>query len=533
MKKLLVYAFALILSSFVFTGCQKGDNLDKDPNRPTAVTPDLVLNGICNSIFEEPWGDVARWCQYSCCNYNYYGNQEYNWSNASLSYTTLKNVVKMEEEATRVGYDKINPYSALGKFFKAQLYYKMTMLVGDLPMSEALSTTNFTPKYDSQKEIFIQVLKWLEEANSDMSALIAAGKSSFTGDIYFNNDLAAWQRANNAFALRVLISLSQKDVDADLNVKAKFASIVADPAKYPIFRSSTDNMMFVYNNTFNKYPVNPDNFGFDATRYNMSATTLNTLSSLKDPRAMYIAEPCGKKLKEGLLPTDYAAFVGAESNMDLADMSSKAGVDNGAGLLPGEFSFYNRNRYYSSYTAEKTILIGFTEMCFNIAEAANRGWISENAKDWYEKGIKAAHSFYGIESGPLDVYFFKAGGKVTDGGSYNKYTINFDQNAYLNQSTVSYAGNNTQGLEQILTQKYLGFFQNSDWEGYFNYRRTSFPAFSQNGPGTGNSAGGNKIPLRFKYPSSEGSNNASNYNNAIQSQFGGDDNINAKMWLLK
>ena len=533
MKKTIFNLIAIITTAFFFNSCQKGENLDKDPNKPTAVTPDLVLNGVCNSIFEEPWGDEARWCQYNCCNYNYYGNQEYNWNNATLNYTTLKNVIKMEEEAVRVGYDKVNPYSALGKYFRALLYYKMTMLVGDLPLSEALSNSTFTPKYDSQKEIFVQVLKWLEEANSEMATLLTSGKASFSGDIYYNNDLSAWQRATNALQLRVLISLSSKVNDADLDIKNKFLNIISNPSVYPLFRNSADNMEFVYNNTFNKYPVNPDNFGFDATRYNMSATTLNTLADLNDPRAMFIAEPAGAKLKAGLQPTDYQAFFGAASSMDLADMSSKAGVDNGSAFLPGEFSFYNRKRFYSNYTAENTILIGFTEMCFNIAEAANRGWISENAKDWYEKGIKSAHDFYGIETGNIDVYFFKPGGKVTDGGSYNKFTIAFDQSVYLNQAKVAYAGNNAQGLSQILTQKYLGFFQNSGWEGYFNYRRTSVPAFSEGGPGTGNSAGANKIPVRFKYPASESSNNAANYNAAINSQFSGKDDINSLMWILK
>jgi hypothetical protein len=169
-------------------------------------------------------------------------------------------------------------------------------------------------------------------------------------------------------------------------------------------------------------------------------------------------------------------------------------------------------------------------MCFNIAEAANRGWISQNAKDWYEKGIKASHEFYGIGNGPLDVYFFKAGGKVTDGASYNKYTVNFDQTAYLAQPLVSYAGNNAQGLQQIVVQKYLAFFQNSGWEGYYNYRRTGYPSFSKGGPGTANSG---LIPKRFQYPSSEATNNKDNWQAALNNQFGGKDDINADMWILK
>lgn len=39
-------------------------------------------------------------------------------------------------------------------------------------------------------------------------------------------------------------------------------------------------------------------------------------------------------------------------------------------------------------------------------------------------------------------------------------------------------------LQQVLLQKYLAFFQNSDWEAYYNWRRTGIPAF-HTGPGTG------------------------------------------------
>lgn len=525
------YFLALTALVVIAVSSCKVDGLDKDPNRATAVTPSLIFNGLCNNIVIYPWRDEARWCQFNCCNYNYYGNNEYNWGGATLRFTNLKNVLKMEEEAKRLGNAVQNPYTAMGKFLRAYLWYEMTMLVGDLPLDEALKPDlTLTPKYASQKEVFVQILKWLEDANTEMSSLIAAGNTTVEGDIYFNGDLLAWQKANNAFTLRVLIALSKKDSDADLNVKGKFVNIVSNPTKYPLFAANGNGLQYVYNSTFNKYPTNPDNFGFDATRYNMSATTLNTLAALKDPRAMLFGEPAGSKLKSGLQPTDFAAFVGAESSMDLADMSTKAGIDNGTAYLPGQFSFYNRKRYYYTYTAENTILVGYAEMCFNIAEAANRGWISLSAKDWYEKGIIASQEFYGISNAPVDVYFFKAGGKVTDGASYTKYTVNYDQKAYLSQAAVSYSGNNTQGLEQILVQKYLAFFQNSGWEAFFNNRRTSLPVFSKGGPGTGNSG---LIPLRFQYPSSESVNNKSNWQNALGNQFGGKDDINSAMWILK
>jgi hypothetical protein len=95
-----------------------------------------------------------------------------------------------------------------------------------------------------------------------------------SGDIYFNNDLAKWRKVVNTFRIRLLVHLSKKIDDADLGAKQQFASILADAKKYPIMTSMDDNLAFQYVNPTNKYPMNPDNFGFDALRYNTSATTL-------------------------------------------------------------------------------------------------------------------------------------------------------------------------------------------------------------------------------------------------------------------
>ena len=140
-------------------------------------------------------------------------------------------------------------------------------------------------------------------------------------------------------------------------------------------------------------------------------------------------------------------------------------------------------------------------MCFNIAEAVNRGWTTGNAQDWYERGVKASMSFYGIN----------------------------DATAYLAQSTVKYAGNTAAGLTQILNQKYIAFFQNSGYEAYFNWRRTGIPTFLV-GVGTAN---GTKIPLRYQYPSTERLVNEINVKAAITRQFGEKDDINAQMWINK
>lgn len=193
-----------------------------------------------------------------------------------------------------------------------------------------------------------------------------------------------------------------------------------------------------------------------------------------------------------------------------------------ANVEEAEYSVRSRSRYYSSYSAEPGIIIGFAEMCFNFAEAINRGWITGDAEEWYKNGIKASMSFYGI---PVN-----SAGTIIKTYKSVAYPVSVDfENVYYKQSIVKYKGNNSDGLNQILTQKYLAFFQNSGWEAYFNWRRTGVPVFLT-GTGTGNNG---VIPKRFQYPVSERTTNEANWKAAVQRQYGGNDNINADMWLIK
>ncbi|GAO42462.1 SusD/RagB family nutrient-binding outer membrane lipoprotein [Flavihumibacter petaseus] len=504
----------------VFSGCNKKmEEYEQNPNGAESVNSALIFRGIASDMNnDEPWSLISRWNQFDCCNYNYYGDQRYDWTGASLNYLTLENVQKMEEEAAKRGLPAINPYAAIGKFQRAFFFYRMTSLVGDLPLTEALKgKDNVHPAYDTQKSIFQQILTWLDDANNELTQLLTTGDKSLDGDIYYDNDLRQWQKAVNSFRLRVIIALSKKIDDGDLNLKSQLANIVSDKSGYPIFESSDDDLQYIYS-SFNKYPSNPDNLGFDATRYNMSATYLDNLVMLKDPRTYITAEPATYQLRTNhKTPSDITAYVGAPSGEDLANMSSKmSDVDNAA------YSVRSRGRYYSSYSAEPGILIGFAEQCFNIAEAINRGWINGDAEEYYKKGIKASLRFYGV---PVD-----APGTVSKNYDGMNYSIPFDfEGVYYQQPTVKYKGNSPVGLKQILMQKYLAFFQGSGWEAYFNWRRTGIPEFST-GVGTGNSG---VIPKRFQYPVSERDNNTENNAKAVSDQYGGSDDINASMWLIK
>lgn len=506
----------LLIALLACGGCKDFAELEKNPNLPTEVPASLVLNGVLNDLFEDSWTDAQRQNQFWCCNYNYYGTNEY-WASASLNYQTLKNVVKMEEEALRSGADEVNPYSAVGKYLRAVFFTRMAQRVGDLPLEEALlGLENTAPSYGTQKEVYVQILAWLDEANDELASLIAANNLTLAGDFYFDNDLEKWQKAVNTFKLRVLISLSKKTADTDLNVAQRFAQVLGDPAKYPIMESLEDNMEYRFNGTSNLYNTNPGSRGFDKGRYNMAETLIKGLTDLKDPRVYLFANPAEKKIAEGLAPTDFNAFVGAPSGESLDDMTFKAGN--------GEYSFANQKRYYTTFTGpEPAIQLGYPELCFNIAEGLNRGWATGSAEEWYNKGIIASMEFYGLEDG--------ASVDITEPDADEVLaTTTVSVTNYLAQAEVKYAGNNNAGLTQILTQKYLAFFQNSGQEAYFNYRRTGVPTFDE-GPGTGN---GGKIPRRWLYPISEATNNPANYTEALTRQFGSAvDDLDNELWSEK
>ncbi len=507
-------------------GCKKTfEDLNLNENKPTSVPASLLFNGILNSMYDAPYGSGERFSQYFLCNYDYYGNNRYDFGSGDNYYGTLKNVNKMVDEAANSGLPAENSYEAMAKFFKAYFFTKMSLEMGDIPMTEALEgSENLTPVYDPQKKVFQQAFVWLDSANTELGQLITEN-ATISGDIYLGNDLSKWRKVVNTFRIRLLIALSKKESDADLNIKQQFATILSDANKYPIMTSMDDNLQYQFVYPTNDYPMNPDNFGFDALRYNTSATYISLLTKTSDPRVFVTAEPAAALVAGGKSPTSFDAFLGADPGEDLGIMYVKGNS--------GQYSLINRKRYYETYTGEPSIQIGYPELLFNIAEAINRGWVSSgplgDAEAHYKAAIKASMSYYGIpESGSFTVYFYQSGAPGST-ASYNTYSVNFDFDTYYNQGSVKYSGNNGTGLTQILKERYIALFRHSGFESYFTYRRTGVPAFTT-GPGTGN---GGRIALRFKYPGSEQTANAENYQAALQSQFGGNDDINGTMWLLQ
>lgn len=526
----------MMIGVVLVTGCQKGDLID-NPNvaGSTGTVPaTLLLNHLTAKLIrndEQPFSQSSKNEQYVLSNYAYYwGNNFYAYSNTEDSYDILKYAIALEDQSTKQIGNQTNKFYALAQFFKAYAGIWLSQRVGDIPFSQAGNPSILQPKYDSQHDVYKSALAMLDKANTVLAPLATASPNTVldAGDIYGLTYLQ-WQKLINTYRLRVLISLSKRASDnADLQIPQQFNTIINNPSQYPIMTGNADNLVYKYNQSFNPYAIvnlglQPyDNFG------SMGLPYINATVSNQDPRVMVIATPAPAQIAGGKQVSDFTAWVGADDNQSVATLNTNAAA--------GAYSYMAYNRYfslpaaYAGTNAEPFVFIGYPELCFNVAEAINLGWVTgQSSAAWYTNGINASLALYGITNGEtLTIADLK-------GNTIGTTTVNLPQ--FL--ANVAYAGDNAAGLAQIFTQRYVAMFGGSGWESFYQWRRSvsaanpnGIPAWSQGSVGSiGTSSG--LIPRRWLYPASESTSNSANYNAALQSQFGGTDDVSKDTWLTK
>lgn len=491
------YKFLLpVLLLTVLTGCKKLTDFQSNPNNPTEADPALGLTAIELNAFSTISTNAALASRYLVYTQSVSNAQYYGWQReSSMGYSNITQVVKMEQEAAKVS--KKN-YRYLGKFFRAYYIVSMTQKFGDIPYSgmmkaitenDVSSAEAIRPVYDSQKDIYSGVLNDLKIASDSLSSQEAA----LNGDIIYNGNVEQWKRLINSFTLRVLMSLSKKEADATLNIKQRFAEIVSNPSKYPLLQSNADNgKLTYYDMTGNQYPFFNNNSM--KTDYYLDSSFVDILRTHNDPRLFVFGKP---KPSSTLPATDFNAYDGLRGSATLAYNTGKRGAGNASQI---------HDRYAYHATNEPSLLMSYAELQFILAEAVVRGWISGNAESFYKEGIKASMNF----------------------SNFNNTYTTAEIDHFVNQPSIALQAGSE--IEQIITQKYVSMFMNTDWLPFFEQRRTGFPAFETNGGGILNNG---RIPKRWMYPNSEYENNGTNVEHAVRAQFSEGDNVNGIMWILQ
>jgi hypothetical protein len=235
-----------------------------------------------------------------------------------------------------------------------------------------------------------------------------------------------------------------------------------------VFTSETHSAVLHYvDNGVDVHPI----YGYERTRddHSISATLVDTLKSLSDPRLSIYARP----------------------NED----GEYEGTANGVLEDPALATVSRIGTYFSRADAPAVIL-SYAEVLFLQAEAAERGWSGGDAARLYQEAVTAAMLRVGVTQGEIDTY--------------------------LQQPRVQYVGGQA-GLEQIGLQKWLSLFGNGP-EAYAEWRRTGIPQLVA-GP---DALFEGRIPLRLPYPERERMLNGAEVQKAIDRQGGA--TIHTPVW---
>lgn len=326
----------------------------------------------------------------------------------------------------------------------------------------------------------------------------------FDGDpTPYNGDPDKWRRATNSFALKVLMSLASKAGDANLNIKSRFAEIVNSGE---LLQPNTGFLGLEYSTT-NPHPLSGTNDLF-TSRTIVSHLVLGNLKALNDRRLFYFADPAKSLIAGGKTESDSTAYQGANVTDDYNEIT--------ANLIANKYSLIN-SRYLKVQAGDPRIMVSYAEQQLILAEASILGWIDGNAKDYYESGVKAALAGY-----------------MSVATSYvhgNPITASYIDSYFTGEAAFKSAPNDQ--LKQIWLQRYLLQFMQDPISAYFVIRRTGYPVIPINPATSLNVNNPDALPVRWLYPSSELNYNKENLIEALNRQYGGVDDINNKMWLLK
>ena len=456
-KKIFTILF-IAVALFNSNGCKKIDfgTINQDPNQTTGpITSALLTNslaGLANSVWDQ--GGVRTvagyYAQYfSQTQYTEFSRYTKTTTNVDLFYVGALNDLQMiinynTNEETRgkaAANGSNNNQIAVARILKAYSYWWMTDLWGDIPYSAALKGKGDIP-YDKQQDIYKDLIKELKEAVDQFDAGPVA-----KGDILFNGDISKWKKFANS--VRLLMALQMSKVDANLG-KTEFTSALSHAAG--VIESAADNVTInfpggVYDNNFY-------NYYFVVLRDDeaVAKTMTDWLSSRSDARInAYGSSTIG--FPYGLTRDNAVTFGNSNTN-------------------------FARPIHPSLRTSTSpTVIIGVANIWLARAEAASRGWTTENVATAYAKGIEESMKQWGV---------------------YNASAFT----TYMAQSSVDLTAGSA--LEKIINQEWAAWYPNGV-KAWSLWRRTGFPSLI---PAPGQP---NQIPRRLAHGVNESSLNPENW----------------------
>ena len=467
MKKIL-YLFTIVLISAI-SGCtDKFEDFNTDKKHPVVVPGE--------SLFSNAQKELSDYTNNTNVNINIFKLMSQYWTEttyideANYDLITrnipaniynrlyLRVLMDLKEAArlineTEVLYDYEEPIKQnklqIIELLNVYVYSHLVDVFGAVPYAEALNIGNVYPKYDLGEAIYTDLFNRL---NTALSKLDDDAASFGSADIYYKGNVSAWIKFGNSLKVRMAITI------ADANNTLAKTSVEA--AVNHVFSSNADDCLLLYQTSSPNYnQLYADLVASGRHDFVPANTIVDIMNNLGDPRRpAYFTEYDG-------------AYVGGDY---------------------GYSNSYSQYSHISDWIQEPDfpgIMLTYSEVCFYLAEAAERGYnVGGTAASWYNKGIEASFSFWGVSG-------------VT---------------TYLLKPEVAYLTAPGTWKQKIALQSWIASYTRGI-EGYNTWRRLDYPIFNLPEEATEYS----DIPVRFTFPVNEQTLNAANYQVAATA-IGGD-----------
>lgn len=512
------YKIVFVLAITSITSCTKNFNeLNTDPNSVTInnynpgynlTRAELEYTG--NSDFSyETWRVniiYAGMMMQQLSNASWYAGDKYiqndAWASAYFD-VAYRDQVKYVVDLLKIteGKSQYSNLYQIARIVKVMIFHRITDIYGDIPYSQAglgYYDRIFTPKYDTQQEIYMDMLKELDEA---AKALDPAKDQPGAADLIYRGgaqSIQQWKKLAYSIMLRLAMRLTKADA---ANAKTWAEKAYAGG----LIQSNADNAYILHDATGGRTTVNR-NSNILAGEWNatgngevfLSKTFVDFLKNNGDPRLGFMSKV---KATGSTLPSDQVGLAnGYDQNGGATDVSHAPGftgsINNFSTIRADILLKLDGPTFLATYAQNELLL----------AEAAKRGWsVGANAQTHYNNGVRAAMEQLAQYNNTASV-----SGTAID--------------AYLTAHPYIDAN----GYDMINTQYWAASFL--DWyETWANWRRSGYPVLVPvNYPGN---ATNGTIPRRMLYPTSESSANEANYQAAISRQ--GPNTFTTKVWWDK
>jgi hypothetical protein len=508
--KIVKCILSLAFLALTVGSCKKSSfvSVNSDPNTLYKVDPAdqfLAAASGCQDDFEYYY-DVYRalnyWLQYST---NQTGNalgfmnpsSNFNERYAKIFYgrvgSYLSDIPHLVANMTEDEQAKRVYQVSIAAIFKAYYAFYVSDINGSIPYSEAFQARyggTLYPKYDRQQDLFdtldLQIKNAVHtlETSQPVTQTLYDAKDPFYGTAA--DQVKEWIAAGNALRLKIALRLMKQD---PAKLQAIATEVVADPNQ---MSDNSDGWVLLVGPNFANATGNYNPVGFAASK-----PLIDFMSAKGDPRLriFYTTNTAGNYL--GSFPSPDDATDPAN-----AVLYSKA-ADTFSVIQPRLFA---PNYAYTGGPNAAVVgtgngffpILTYAEYCFIRADLAARNITTDNAEDWYNKGITASIQFYNTRAIDADI--------LTDAIGLTGYVpvTQSEIDAYLLKPDIAY--DPAKALDQIACQAYLEFYRQPS-EAWAWWKRTGYPNTTSVVPWSDLKGNGNELvmPRRallvLKFPS--------------------------------